>query len=311
MNFFKSSKDKEKEKDKFTFAGSSKADDKSNNGAMFKFEDRSESKPSTSPKRDDLVSGFDAMALSGQPSPTPNRSPKPVPHKEDGFVGGFSPNMNVYGSADGWVPSAFRRQTLDNYPNNNNQPPSWASPSPAPAIPMPIPGQQSLTMQHALNTITSTPPRPGPSGLMPPNQNPWAQIYPSPHTPPSRPQSEGVLPPPSYPSGPNSKPPSSPAPIDVKVTPTRARPRASSVPPSPSTPTTPSKSGNTVQCSGFTKAGKRCTRQIKAATSALANTHPDAQIERFCHQHAKELLDVSGFYSHKVNDEYVKFEGIY
>jgi hypothetical protein len=88
----------------------------------------------------------------------------------------------------------------------------------------------------------------------------------------------------------------------VKVTPIRRR--AASEPPSPSTP---SKNG-TVQCSGVTKAGKQCTRQIKSAP-ALSASHPDAQIERFCHQHSKELLGVAGFYSHKVADAYIKFEG--
>jgi hypothetical protein len=135
-----------------------------------------------------------------------------------------------------------------------------------------------LTMQHALGT----PPRP--AGLMPPG----------PQTPPSRPYSTSALPQPLSSSS-SSKP-------AVKVTPSRRR--ASSEPLSPSTH---SKTG-TVQCNGVTKAGKQCTRQVKSAP-ALSTSHPDAQIERFCHQHSKELLGVAGFYSHKIANEYIKFQG--
>jgi hypothetical protein len=31
-------------------------------------------------------------------------------------------------------------------------------------------------------------------------------------------------------------------------------------------------------------------------------------MERFCHQHSKELLGVAGFYSHKVTNEYINFQ---
>jgi hypothetical protein len=62
-----------------------------------------------------------------------------------------------------------------------------------------------------------------------------------------------------------------------------------------------------VQCSGVTKVGKQCARQVKAAP-ALFSILPAAQIERFCHQHSKELLLVPGFYSHKVANKYISFE---
>ena len=65
-----------------------------------------------------------------------------------------------------------------------------------------------------------------------------------------------------------------------------------------------------MQCSGTTKESKRCTRQVKVAPFALANTHPDVEIEKWCHQHAKVLLDNAGFFSHKATDEWVKFEGV-
>lgn len=65
-----------------------------------------------------------------------------------------------------------------------------------------------------------------------------------------------------------------------------------------------------MQCSGNTKEGKRCTRQVKVGTSAYASTHPDAEIEKYCHQHAKVLLDNKGFFSHRATDEWIKFEGV-
>lgn len=253
-------------------------------------------------KRDDLVQSFDALALSGKkrdPNTQPNdKVPRhKVPSKDGSFVGGFVPGFNfggggsAYPTHNGWKPSPLRRASGDNpftfgelsrpFAFAGDIPPSASLPRSPNAVSMPVPdGQsQSLTMQHALGT----PPR---FGLMPPG----------PQTPPSRPVSTSVLPPPaSLSSSISSKP-------AVKVSPIRRR--AASEPPSPSTP---SKSG-TVQCSGVTKVGKQCTRQIKAAP-ALSVSHPNAQIERFCHQHSKELLGVAGFYSHKVADAYIKFEG--
>jgi hypothetical protein len=253
-------------------------------------------------KRNDLVQSFDALALSGRkrdPSPQAiDKQPRPrVPSKDGAFVGGFSPAMNLagdgsaYAPPNGWKPTAFRPASDNNGPSRplyGGMPSPGPLPRPPAFISMPVSDtqqQQSLTMQHALGT----PPRPG---LIP---------Y-SPQTPPSRPHSASVLPPPSYPSSSKNPSPSPPKP-GVNVTP--KRPRASSEPLSPST--TPSKSG-TVQCSGVTKAGKQCTRQVKSG-SALSTVNPDAQMERFCHQHSKELLGVAGFYSHKVTNEYINFQG--
>jgi len=249
--------------------------------------------PDPPQKRDDLVQSFDALALSGKKrDPNTQLNDKVprhrVPSKDGGFVGGFVPGFNfggggsAYPTPNGWKPSPLRHDSPFTFGEpsrpfafSGNMPPSASLPRP----PMPVPdGQtQSLTMQHALAA-------PLHFGLTPPG----------PQTPPSRPVSTSALPP-SLSSSASSKP-------AVKVTPIRRR--AASEPPSPSTP---SKNG-TVQCSGVTKAGKRCSRQIKSAL-ALSASHPDAQIERFCHQHSKELLGVAGFYSHKVADTYVKFEG--
>ncbi|KZP32513.1 hypothetical protein FIBSPDRAFT_774423 [Athelia psychrophila] len=144
-----------------------------------------------------------------------------------------------------------------------------------PAFAMPVPDgrPQSLTMQYA----QSPPPR---NEMLSP---------PVPSTPQARPGSApGVIP--------------RPPPL---ATPSRLR--SASTPPSPSTSSTPSK-GNTVQCSGVTKVGARCSRQVKS-TLGLSASHPDAdaEIERFCFQHAKELLAVKGFYSHKVAGRYIEF----
>jgi len=248
--------------------------------------------PQKSPKRYDLVESFDALALSGGKR-DPNAGARSngivvrhkVPSKDGGFVGGFSPGLNFGGGPSTSTTSKyppFRRSSSSN--NEPSRPFNFSnamlSPIPLPKPPA-IPGQQqSLTMQYALK-------RPG---LMPPS---------GPGTPPSRPQSDSALQTLSSPTTSTSAPPKP----TLDVTPKRRR--AASSPSSPST--TPSK-GGTVQCSGVTKAGKQCSRQVKAAP-ALSNVHPDAQTERFCHQHSKELLQVPGFYSHKVANEYINFGG--
>ncbi|KZO92340.1 hypothetical protein CALVIDRAFT_454855, partial [Calocera viscosa TUFC12733] len=77
----------------------------------------------------------------------------------------------------------------------------------------------------------------------------------------------------------------------------RRRTRSSSSPASPSLGTpTGAQPKLTVQCAGITKAGLPCSRQVKAL-SAFAFLAPDEPVERFCHQHARELLEPSGFYT--------------
>ncbi|XP_006458443.1 hypothetical protein AGABI2DRAFT_134173 [Agaricus bisporus var. bisporus H97] len=72
---------------------------------------------------------------------------------------------------------------------------------------------------------------------------------------------------------------------------------------SPSQISSPSHQTCLVQCSGFTKAQKQCARMIK--TDSLIGDS-SRQIERFCHQHTKEVLINSGYYS-KRNDNWVDF----
>jgi hypothetical protein len=59
--------------------------------------------------------------------------------------------------------------------------------------------------------------------------------------------------------------------------------------------------GATVQCAGFTKAGKQCTRQVKVGTGA-------EDMVKYCHQHMKEVLSNTGFYSRKTG-AWVEFKG--
>jgi hypothetical protein len=76
---------------------------------------------------------------------------------------------------------------------------------------------------------------------------------------------------------------------------------------SSSTVSTPSGKAGQEQCSGVTKAGKRCTRMVK--TRAFDPDENDSSsIPRFCHQHSKELLGPSGYYARKTG-EWVKFDG--
>lgn len=156
-----------------------------------------------------------------------------------------------------------------------------------PPMPLPYTGP-SLTMQHALRPadtpasglgVPHTPHRPHSAPEVPPHRMPAPS-----HTPDF-----------NYPS-PNSvaptttgRPPFTP--------PKPQRKRASSTPPDPSAPPE-------TQCSGVTKAGKRCTRQVKNGGPAYPG------VERFCFQHTKDLLVPTGFYARrngKGGPEWVEF----
>ncbi|KAF5372994.1 hypothetical protein D9758_001597 [Tetrapyrgos nigripes] len=152
------------------------------------------------------------------------------------------------------------------------------------------PSTTSLTMQYALNNqphYLAPPPLPRPPRAVsdPPPSFPNPVVFdpgfdpgslpPSPARPPARPSISSASPP---------KP---------------ARLRASSTPPSPIAVTSSSNSASTddvTQCSGVTKTGKRCTRQVKKGPAITGAQPDDKSVERFCHQHTKELLNPSGFY---------------
>ncbi|KAF8744547.1 hypothetical protein RHS02_02354, partial [Rhizoctonia solani] len=77
-----------------------------------------------------------------------------------------------------------------------------------------------------------------------------------------------------------------------------SQPRAASVPPDDKVPDT--------QCSAITKAGKRCTRQVKSGP-ALVYQSPGVLLDRFCFQHTKDVLQPTGFYSHAKVNTWVTF----
>ncbi|KZP32508.1 hypothetical protein FIBSPDRAFT_1036666 [Athelia psychrophila] len=222
--------------------------------------------------RDDLVSRFDALALSGGRR-DPNRPPLtslPVPRRGGGFIGGPTPVS----------PSPVRRRPESSAFAGESPPAAGASFMRPPIFAMPVPDRQPkpLTMACA----QTPPPRNG--KLSPP----------VPSTPPARPETvPGVIP---RPSPLTSK-------SDPNTTPTRPRRLRVESTPSPSTPS----KGNTVKCSGVTNDGLDCTRQVNLSTLALSASHPDAdtEIDRFCPKHIKKILnDNKGFYSLKGPDQY-------
>lgn len=156
---------------------------------------------------------------------------------------------------------------------------------------VPYPGQQSLTMQFALR----------------PDSSDFVSIP----LPPFKPQRL---------SGQHSSPSS---PVFGPSTPTNLSPSTSPTRPSRlSTPTklanasissasrisTPSGKTGQTQCAGITKAGKRCTRQVKTDLAGDDAEDEEENVPRFCYQHTTEILVPSGYYSRK-NGTWVPFKG--
>lgn len=183
---------------------------------------------------------------------------------------------------------------------------------------MPTPNQedsgQSLTMKYAQqDSGPPVPPKdfPRKPSLPPANLNALLQGDPSilDHTTyQMRPSSDTNLPhifPASQPSTPAKPGVSSGS--NSGTPPVEKRKRGSSEPPSPSDE---KKEQLEVQCSGQTKAGKRCTRLVKIGPP-LAIVHPDAEdVERFCFQHVKDVFSQTGFYlKREERTEFIKFEG--
>ncbi|KAJ7063440.1 hypothetical protein C8F01DRAFT_1133034 [Mycena amicta] len=170
--------------------------------------------------------------------------------------------------------------------------PTHFSPSPLPrppAMPMPVPtfgsgaGPTSLTMQYA---TAMEPPSflnvPSPFGVRPHSLPPPTSAVDSPFL------------------SPQPSPSASPSTTPTKIKP---RPRRSNSAPSVET------------CAGFTKAGNRCTREVKSRGPAFSyrmggedvdvdgNTGSEAPVERFCYQHIKDFISsvsaATGFYARK------------
>jgi hypothetical protein len=227
-----------------------------------------------SPKRYDLVSSFDALALAG-------RNDKP--YGRPGFVGGFN-----IPAPESPIPSRPPANFPYSMANSSNYSPAFPVPDigPLPRPPIPIPSygqhQQSLTMQHALSSLPATPPSYDQTDVFATN------------TPPPRPHSTSKLPPPNFGLS------ATPQPTRPVFKPSKSSSRSSSSSPP----------RDAVQCSGVTKAGKQCTRMVKMGP-ALSQVSPDADVERFCYQHTKEVLGPTGFYSKKTATDWIKFEGSY
>lgn len=149
-----------------------------------------------------------------------------------------------------------------------------------------------MTMQYALHESAEPPSFlnvPSPLGSRPQSMPPPA------HAVPYDSDSPFLSPQPS--PGPGASPSAG--------TPTKAKPRSRR-----------SNSAPTVEtCAGFTKAGKRCTREVKSRGPAFSyrlagedvdvdgNPSSEGTVERFCHQHIKDFIggtgSVTGFYARK------------
>ncbi|KZT20283.1 DUF1766-domain-containing protein [Neolentinus lepideus HHB14362 ss-1] len=172
-------------------------------------------------------------------------------------------------------------------------PPSNVAPHPtlpvsAPATPPPPrPRPQRPTADQLTSTFSPVPYLTGPSRPSRPVSD--SDIKPVPPVPPLSPS------PPS-----KSKPTVSVSPLRRPV----HKRATSSPPPSPSVSSITN--GDSVQCSGITKAGKRCSRTVKLG-SRLEELEEDGEVIRYCHQHSKEIMSPSGFYSRKTGSDFIKF----
>ncbi|CAE6427510.1 unnamed protein product [Rhizoctonia solani] len=213
-----------------------------------------------------------------------------------------------------------------NVPSSTVYPPPISMPMPHTGYPEgdalvnnPLPRPPALHPALAENALPTTPPRvsnpyapprhmpmpqpdiPASDLLMPeaildpvppPSRIPWPPPLPiTPYRPADRPYFNGF-------STPQPPRPDSISPYPKGNSDKPAKPRAASVPPADTAPDT--------QCSAITKAGKRCTRQVKSGP-ALIYQAPGVLLDRFCFQHTKDVLQPTGFYSHAKANTWVTF----
>ncbi|KAF9228727.1 hypothetical protein BS17DRAFT_772413 [Gyrodon lividus] len=243
------------------------------------------------PKRYDLVESFNALAVAGKEDDGKKLPDPPVsnPDHDSSFIGGFSPERLALNA----LLDSHRRPPLMPPAVSGRAAvpaPPLRTPSRSPFISMPIPevSKQSLTMQHALNS-------------MGPNTPAKAALALPLVTPPSRPHSGPLLSPTAMAQPSISASSGPPHPV-LNVTP--SRPRASSVPPSPAIS---SPRSSTTQCSGMTKAGKQCSRQVRLPP---VHCHLDPIPALYCHQHKEVMITAqTGFYVRRPGqaDRFVEF----
>jgi hypothetical protein len=243
--------------------------------------------PSYDQGKYDLSQNLAALSLSSRSRDTGTSS---TTNAHPGFVGGFDAELGQLPSPYEKLGQSYRvspgkSATLDDSIPTSLIPGFKGEKRIAMPVPEPALGgwqDSSLTMQYALMNDLQTR-----SGFL------------SPDSLPPRPHSESQLPPPNF-----GMSVSAISPPPARLNPRRTR--SASTPPSASSA---SAAGGGTQCSGVTKAGKRCTRVVKTGP-ALLSVSPDAEIERFCHQHTKEVLVPSGFYSRKIVDKWIDFDSL-
>ncbi|KAJ7739647.1 hypothetical protein DFH07DRAFT_905551 [Mycena maculata] len=244
-------------------------------------------------------------------APPPKPPPKPTPHyygsdhgvyairpsSEPDFVQRFDQLKLSNSSPNGYPPQNQSPRPRAQFVGGFNPGNFAANPLPRPpSMPMPVPsinsseGPTSMTMQYALHESAEPPSFlnvPSPFGSRPHSLPPPAHAapYDSPFLPPQ----------------PSPSPGGSPS----AGTPTKTKPRPRR-----------SNSAPTVEtCSGFTKTGKRCTREVKSRGPAFSyrltgddvdvdgNLSSEGAVERYCHQHIKDFIggtgSVTGFYARK------------
>ncbi|KAJ7168248.1 hypothetical protein C8R43DRAFT_983693 [Mycena crocata] len=227
---------------------------------------------------------------SDKPDSRPPLPPKPTPS----YYGSDQGVYAVRHSPDNDFVQSFDQLKLSNQSSPNAPRPQKPLYPRPPAMPMPVPSHStdrrtSLTMQYALHEPQSFLNVPPPFG--------------------SRPQS---LPPPAHPVA-NDSPLLTPLPTPGASpsagTPTKAKPR----------PRRSNSAPGVETCAGFTKAGKRCTREVKSRGPAFSyrlvgeddvdidgNPSSEGAVERFCFQHIKDFIGgdggtggATGFYARK------------
>ncbi|KAJ3737649.1 hypothetical protein DFJ43DRAFT_987288 [Lentinula guzmanii] len=205
--------------------------------------------------------------------------------------------------------------TTPSRPYSAPAPPGFPHPASSP-YPSPYPSPYSTPgSSPAYTPVAHTPQYP----TQPPPSTSTPNFFPTPHRAgrplpsPSGPYPAGAPPLPSSPTRPilNTQF-NSPSAGPTKQHGKTGRPRASSTPPTP-TAGVSGVSGQ-IQCSGVTKAGKRCTRLVKGGPALVsvwgAASPTSGNVERFCHQHAKELLGPSGFYARRQHRDQSHGQGL-